>query len=181
MPGLPYHRPQRGWHPSRAPAPQRSRSIVYEVLSISTRRGRRARVERAAAGSPQPWGCPRRALRSANPRAREPGASWNVSAATASRRRPTTASPRRCRRSTSRRLHAPHPFPPPRDCGRRTTPGRFPSLSLQNRRGDAAPRRKKICSPWYMFKKYHKERRSIIAISDFYDKIVFVPERFAMA
>ena len=28
---------------------------------------------------------------------------------------------------------------------------------------------------WHMFKKHDKERRSIIAISDFYDKIVFVP------
>ena len=109
LPGLPYHRPQRGWHPSRAPAPQRSRSIVEEVLSISTRRGRRARVERhrwASTGSPQPWGCPRRALATragptSDPRAREPWASWNASAATASRRRPTTASPRRCRRLTS--------------------------------------------------------------------------------
>ena len=46
-------------------------------------------------------GCPRRALATrtgptSDPRARK-WVSWNVSAATASRRRPTTASPRRCR------------------------------------------------------------------------------------
>ena len=127
-------RPQRGWHPSRAPAPQRSRRIVYEVLSISTRRGRRARVEGAAAGSPQPWGCPRRALATRAGPTSEPWASWNVSAATASRRRPTTASPRRCRRSTSRRdLRVPQRFHAiDATRGRRTRPWAvsFPSLSL---------------------------------------------------
>ena len=115
MPELPYHRPQRGWHPSRAPAPQRSRSTAYEVLSISTRRGERARVERPTAGPPLAApslgaapGVPLRrapvAYRSTSePRPREPRwVSSSASAATASRRRPTTASPRRCRPLTSR-------------------------------------------------------------------------------
>ena len=126
-------RPQRGWHPSRAPAPQRSRRIVYEVLSISTRRGRRARVEGAATGSlGAAPGVP--SGPTSDPRAREPWASWNVSAATASRRRPTTASPRRCRRSTSRRdLRVPQRFHAiDATRGHRTRPGvvSFSNLSL---------------------------------------------------
>ena len=125
LPELPYHRPQRGWHPSRAPAPQRSRRIVYEVLSISTRRGQRARVERTTAGPPLAApslgaapGVPLRrapvAYRSpSEPRPRETRwASWSASAATASRRRPTTASPRRCRPLTSR-----YDLGVPRYCG----------------------------------------------------------------
>ena len=47
LPELPYHRPQRGWHPTRAPAPQRLRRIVEEVLGSHTRRGQRARVEKS--------------------------------------------------------------------------------------------------------------------------------------
>ena len=110
LPELPYHRPQRGWHPSRAPAPQRSRSTAYEVPGSHTRRGQRARVERGTAGPPLAApglgaapGVPLRrapvASRSpSEPRPRETRwASWSASAATASRRRPTTASPRRCR------------------------------------------------------------------------------------
>ena len=89
-----------GWRPTRAPAPQRSRSIVYEVLSISTRRAESPR-RRSSRWQPQPEAAP--GVPSGRRTTSEPWASWNVSAATASRRRPTTASPRRCRRSTSRR------------------------------------------------------------------------------
>ena len=116
LPELPYHRPQRGWHPTRAPAPQRSRRIVEEVPGSRTRRGQRARVERTTArpplAAPSLGAAPGVPLRRApvaslpstsDPRAREPRwASSSASAATASRRRPTTASRRRCRPLTSR-------------------------------------------------------------------------------
>ena len=54
----------------------------------------------------------------------------------------------------------------------------FSSLSrFAARQRDHArpPQEKDIRVLWHMFKKHDKERRSIIAISDFYDKIVFVP------
>ena len=130
-------RPQRGWHPSRAPAPQRSRRIVYEVLSISTRRGRRARVEGAATGSlGAAPGVP--SGPTSDPRAREPWASWNVSAATASRRRPTTASPRRCRRSTSRRVPIVSRLLQYDSCPSHDAGGRFFS-EFEPLEGDATP------------------------------------------
>ena len=115
FPQLPYHRPQRGWLTSRASAPQRLRRIVEEVPGSRTRRGERARVERGTAGPPlaapslgAAQACPCDAhrsppdLRATRRTGRERWASSSASAATASRRRPTTASPRRCRPLTSR-------------------------------------------------------------------------------
>ena len=109
-----------------AVASHRGRGAEYQHAPWPTRpRRRSSRWQPPALGLPQACPC--------DPRARK-WASWNVSAATASRRRPTTASPRRCRRSTSRRdLRVPQRFHAiDATRGRRTRPWAvsFPSLSL---------------------------------------------------
>ena len=65
-----------------------------------------------------------------------------------------------------------------RRCGRErlaTSPRRRRRVLRPFERPRRSAQEKDIRVLWHMFKKHDKERRSIIAISDFYDKIVFVP------